>query len=149
MSSRPDRSQSPAAVQTSGPGQRSLLDLLPQLRRVTAQDLEALRAVAAADDHQVVAPTHVAVRRQPDGTETIVGYASIGAIMLVNCWVDSRQVRARESASLLNVVENIAAEKGAQAIALPVAEQSPFYPHIERLGYTPLGWASYNVKVVQ
>lgn len=112
------------------------------LRPITVEDLPALRQAAGEDEHRVVAPTHVIVRG-----ERIVGYVSIGAMCLVNAWVDSRTVVARESVECLREAERLAFEAGAQAVCLPCAVESPFMNYMGKLGYTRLGLSTYNVKL--
>lgn len=116
----------------------------PWVRRVRdEQDQQRLKAVAATDGHQVVAASHV-VEREGE----IVGYASLGRIHLLNVWVHSRAVRARESLALLNLAENLAAEMGQELICVPCAKSSPFYEYMERFGYRNLGQAGFNLKQV-
>lgn len=118
------------------------IDHFPRLKPISSrEELEALERAAAADNHSVLAPTHLVVR----GGD-IVGYASIGGIPILNVWVDSQRVKARESAYLLNAAENVAAATGVRRILLPCSQESPFHPLIEKLGYTRLGVTSLNVK---
>ncbi len=127
---------------TSGPRPNKGDHVRACLRPITLEDLVALRQAAAEDEHRVVAPTHVIVRG-----ERIVGYASIGAMCLVNCWVDSRTVVARESVECLREIERLAFGTGAEAICLPCAVESPFMNYMGKLGYTRLGLSTYNVKL--
>ena len=76
----------------------------------------------------------------------MIGYGSVGSVAMLNVWIDSRKGTARDSLYLLREAEGMMAGLGAKIICLPVAQTSPFLPHVERLGYTPLGWASYNLK---
>lgn len=108
------------------------------------QELAELQAVAAEDRHVVIGATHVA---RKDGR--IVGYASVGGILLLNCWADSRRLRPRESFELLWIVERIAAERGAKEVCLPCSPASPFLPFIGKLGYARLGEATYNIKALK
>lgn len=119
-----------------------ILAKLPQLRPIeSAAVREALAAAAKEDAHSVVGATHVITKRGQ-----IVGYASIGSILMLNTWVHSKKVDARDSLEMLNMCENVAAALGQKTICLPVDLKSPFYPHVERLGYTRLGNASFNLK---
>lgn len=126
------------AAETDG----STLRHFPQVRPIAdVRELEALAAAAKADDHDVLFPTHIA---RKDGE--IVGYASIGALALVNVWAHSQRLRARESLTLLNLVENVAHALGQRTVCMPCAEQSPFRPLLPGLGYKNLGSASFHVK---
>jgi Xaa-Pro aminopeptidase len=117
---------------------------LAQIRPVrSAEELQALEKAAAADDHTVIAATHLITK----GKE-IVGYASIGGLVMVNVWMDSQRLKARESCHLINTIENIAANGGARALCVPCAAHSPFYPLMPGLGYSRLGVSSFNVKTL-
>lgn len=105
------------------------------------EDLERVRAAASSDGHVAVAPTHLVER---DGL--IVGYCSIGAIPVVNAWLHSKIVHPRESMYLLNTAETVAHAMGARRILLPCSPQSPFHPHMARLGYRVLGDATICLK---
>jgi hypothetical protein len=113
------------------------------LRLMQAEDRDALAKAAAEDEHVVVAPTHVI---EKDGK--IVGYASLGMVTVLNTWVHSRHVTARDSVMLLREGEKLLAKTGAKVVCLPVAPNSPFLPFVEKLGYTRLGWAGYNLKQI-
>lgn len=116
---------------------------VPLVTLMQPEELADLTRAAAADGHVVVAPTHLA---RKDGE--IVGYASIGGIMLINTWAHSRKLVARESFGLLFEVERIAAAMGAKEICLPCSADSPFARYIHKLGYAQLGMASYNIKAL-
>lgn len=104
-------------------------------------ELRALIELASGDHHMIFAPTHL-IRRG----EELLGYVSLGGATVLNAWVDSRRVSARESLFALNVVENLAAASGVKRLLLPVAENSPFFPLVGRLGYAALGKATLNWK---
>jgi hypothetical protein len=116
-----------------------------QLRPIRPDELPALKAAAAADLHEIIAPTHVVVKRLA-GDEEIVGYASIGVIHVLNTWVCRGKVTARESVTLLRECETILKAKGAPVACLPVEPNSPFKPFVAKLGYTHFGWSGYNLK---
>lgn len=105
------------------------------------EDIQAVAAAAAADAHQVIAPTDMVLRG-----EQVVGYASIGRVPMVHTWVDSRHVRPRESFMLLNFGESIASRQGHESIIVPCWEGSPFSPLMERMGYSKLGTTTLWVK---
>jgi hypothetical protein len=118
------------------------IDNFPRLRPLTTrEELIALERSATADNHCVIAPTHLVVR----GGD-IVGYASLAGVPMLNVWVDSKLVRARESAYLLNAAENILAGSGHRKVLLPCSTDSRFHPLIEKLGYSRLGTTTLNLK---
>lgn len=121
-------------------------DAMAQLWKVrplgNAETRAELERVAAADNHSVILPTHVVTKQG-----TIAGYASVLPVTLLNVWVDSRTVRARESLELLNFGENLAVNLcGPRPLLTPCAEISPFYGLMEKLGYARLGPTTLHVK---
>ena len=121
--------------QTSG--RATLQPLMP----VRLPDLER---AAAADAHRVIAATHLVEKHGE-----IVGYASVGSVMVLNTWVARGKVTARESFTLLRECEAKLQAMGAEYICLPVSVDSPFRPLVAGLGYTHLGESGYNLKFVK
>lgn len=101
--------------------------LVPLKDNVTAK---RLFEAAAADDHTVIAPTHVMMRG-----EQIIGYLSLGAMPVIQSWFDSKAGHALDSLKMIEMGEAIIASQGAVAYQVAVSESSPFAPHMERLGY--------------
>lgn len=104
-------------------------------------EFDQLVVSAKADDHVVLFPTH-AVWKNGE----IVGYGSINATPMVNVWLDSKRIGPRDSVQLLGVAEALAATQGLKQIIMPCAENSPFFPMMEKLGFKRLGFTSLNVK---
>lgn len=122
----------------------NIIEMPAQAELVEITDLaqlEALKVAAASDGHTAIVPTHVIVKRGE-----IVGYASIGAVPVLNVWVHSQKVVKFESVRLLREGEAMLKERGYRFVILPVAENSPFRPYVQKLGYHTLGNASYNIK---
>lgn len=109
----------------------------------TQEQFEAVKAAAAADNHQVLAPTH-AFRLG----DTIVASASIGSVPTVHLWADSKSMNARRSLCCFRMVETFCQTLGYRAILVPCAENSPFYPFMPKLGFTRLGTSSLNLKAL-
>jgi hypothetical protein len=118
--------------------------LLPLLRPLnTPEQLALLQEVAAQDNHTVVGATHLVWK---DGQ--IAGYGSLGGIPVLNVWLDSRKVHARESLVLLNAAEAILANAGVRGVLMPCAENSPFKPYMQKLGYAELGETVMHIKQI-
>lgn len=107
-------------------------------------EYDALVKAAAADDHMVVWPTHVALK---DGE--IVGYASLGQVALLNIWSSTEKMTARDSFTLLRTLENELAAAGFPAVCAPCATHSPFRPLMSRMGYRFLFESGYFIKALQ
>lgn len=93
----------------------------------------ALQEAAAADQHIVIAPTHLMLKG-----EKIIGYLSLGGLPVVQAWFDSKSPHASDSLKMIETGEAILADKGVHAYAVACAEHSPFTPHLPRLGFRRL-----------
>lgn len=113
----------------------------PVIMPLRAEDVKPLKEVAKADNHTLLFPTHV-IRRSGE----VVGYCSMGGMPILNTWVHSERVRARESAMLLNVAENVMRATGSKAVVTPCSADSPFFPLMEKLGYSRMGQTTLNLK---
>ena len=107
-----------------------------RVRRVHSFEVAELVERAAADDHEVLLPTHVVERAAADEQlddhgrpvkEELVGYLSIGAVPVVNVWMDSKKLKVRDSLTMLGQLEAIMNHSGMDAYFLPCAEKSPYY----------------------
>jgi hypothetical protein len=107
----------------------------------TPAELETLIAVAAEDGHSVVGATHLLTKNGK-----ITGYASLGGIPLMNVWLDSKQMGALDSMLLLRDAEAILADRGHHQYLMPCTVESPFNPHMERLGFKRLGPTMMHLK---
>lgn len=118
--------------------QRAVLVPLRARTPAEAQQLEGrirqLQTQANAEQHPVLAPTHVMMK----GDE-IVGYLSLAGLPMVQAWFDSQHKVASDSLKMIEHGETIFREQGVQAFGLCCAEESPFTPHLERLGFRKLG----------
>lgn len=96
--------------------------------------LKRLQAAAANDQHMVIAPTHLMVRG-----DKIIGYLSLNGLPVVQCWFDRQAGHASDSLKMIEHGETIFREQGVGAYAVACAPESPFTPHMERMGFTKLG----------
>jgi hypothetical protein len=114
-----------------------------QLERIKDGEFETLIELAKKDKHGVYVPTHVVKR---DGK--IHGYMSVGSpgVPVIFAWLNTEEVRPRESFELINMVENHVALNGAFSVAFPVPKDSPFHGNMEALGYTNCGNYDFFVK---
>ena len=103
--------------------------------------VQRLQQAAAADNHMVVAPTHIMMK----GDE-IVGYFSLNGLPTIRAWFDTKNKHAADSLKMIEHGETLVRETGAPLYCIGVAEDSPFLPHMERLGFTKLGTQTVWIK---
>lgn len=96
--------------------------------------LDELRRLAAEDSHMVLQPTHVMVKG-----EQIIGYLSLNGLPTIHAWFDSHHKHALDSIKMIEHGETILRHQGLRTVAVACAEQSPFTPHLARLGFHKLG----------
>ena len=101
-----------------------------QIRRIREDEQEKLVELAAADDHIVLFPTHVVEKNGE-----IVGYLSIGAIPIVNLWMDSKRVKSTDSIAVIGQLDAIMDDSGTPTYYMPCSENSPYHPYMERAGF--------------
>lgn len=112
------------------------LPLLKRARLVAIKDNETARRLfeaAQKDKHTCIAPTHVMVR-----DDQIIGYLSLGGMPVVQAWFDSQSGHALDSLKMIEMGEAIFDTQGVKGFCVAVSEDSPFAPHMERLGFKPL-----------
>lgn len=114
--------------------------LLPWLRAVQTSELPGLALRAKSAGHALIAPTHVF-----DRAGELVGYASLAGIPLLLPWV-GKSMTARDSVYLLNLMENLLAERGASEVLIPVEDGSPFRPYMAGFGYQDYGPCRVHIK---
>lgn len=118
------------------------------MRPIRDCEREKLAALAHSDNHALIAPTHVFVKNGE-----LIGYASVGSVPLILPWFDTRRCKAVDSLYFINQLENLTANampsNGQNLICVPVVENSPFTPHISRLGYVEAGMARIVFKEVR
>jgi hypothetical protein len=112
-----------------------------EFRPVNESDLRELHAAASRDNHGVLAPTHCILKNGE-----IVGYLSVGGIPLVNLWLDSQQVKARDTLEVMAKGEDMAREMGWEHYITPCDPKSPLYRFVSKLGYQVLGSATFLLK---
>lgn len=115
----------------------------PEEQATMTQRMVELNDHAAMDNHITLAPTHLVMKG-----ERVVGYASMGGLPTLNVWMDSQRTHAMDSVRMLEHAEVALREKGVRHFLMPCAENSPFAPHMERLGFRRLGPTVLYIKEV-
>lgn len=117
-----------------------------QLLPVHLDQLPAVAAAAAADNHVLIHPTHVVLRGTPrGGPPEIVGYASLGSVRMMFAWLDSKKLTGPESFRAWRMAREEMAKR-AGPVALPCTFDSPLLPFCERMGYKGIFDARVHLK---
>lgn len=116
------------------------------MRRATPADVEPVKAAAHADNHEVIALSHVMTK----GGE-MIGAGSLAQVPLVLPWFDTQKCKARDTMYFINQAENMIAEllPNVEMFCVPFAEKSPFVPHIEQIGFVNAGKFYLTFKKVR
>lgn len=118
------------------------------LRPLRGRDLEELARLAQADNHELIAPSHVFIK---DGE--MIGCASMATVPLVLPWFHTARCQAADSLYMINQMENLMANllplNGGDLVCVPFVKGSPFEPYIERLGYVNAGEVNIAFKKVR
>lgn len=101
-----------------------------KIRPITNIEIEQISEKALADNHGVIAPSHIVEH----GTE-LGGCLSVGTIPLVLTWLNTANMRPLQSAEVFRQVERSLRFNGCRYVAYSCPRQSPFYDLAERAGY--------------
>lgn len=108
--------------------------MIPEVHKIKSGELELIAKAAQADDHYLIAPTHVVKK----GGE-IVGYWSVSGIPHVHLWHDSQKVTPRDSCILRNMMDTKISDLGYATYIMYCEDKSPYMPHVEKLGFHTIG----------
>lgn len=125
----------------SDPNELTLFEKQIRVRPFDHGDLTNLIKAAAADNHEIVRPTHVVEKNGE-----MVGYLSLGGLPTCLVWMDTKKTNVKDSLNLLNCFENVVSALGHQSFILPCSETSPYRPLIEKAGYANAGSFTLFVK---
>jgi hypothetical protein len=118
------------------------LDGFPVLRPLKdADELKHLQAVAARDNHLVLAPTFVV---EKEGR--IVGYIGLNSLPLFQGWFDTNRMGPRDSLTIFNAVENFCRMQGMKQLGLLLPLTSPFTGRTKELGYEHISTVGLELK---
>jgi len=106
----------------------------PILVPIAPQEMPAILALAEADGHRLLMPSHAVMR----DTE-VIGAFSICSIPYVATWMHTKRAEAGDSMAALASLNDGLRFTGRKAYVLPCSESSPFFPHMARLGFDRLG----------
>lgn len=97
-------------------------------------EMAELLEAAGKDKHEVVFPSHLVKK---DGKT--IGYVGVFSMPVLMWWLDSKEGKARDTLELLAQIEDFARSKNVKRYATICSEDSPYFPHMERLGFSKLG----------
>lgn len=97
-------------------------------------ELQELILAASEDHHDVIFPSHT-FRKNNE----LIGYAGIFSTPVLMWWMDSKKGKARDTLEMLKEVENLARAKQVKRYVTICSENSPYFKHMNRLGYSKLG----------
>lgn len=104
-----------------------------QIRRIRDNEISELLERAADDNHVVLAPTHVVEK-----AGEIVGYLSVGAVPIVNVWMDSRRMGPADSVRVLSQLDAVMDYAGQPTYFMPCSQESPFHSVMDKIGFEHL-----------
>ena len=116
-----------------------MIDLVDMRPFRTAAELEAVRDMAKADEHELVFPSFVLTK----GSFPI-GY--VGVTPAVMIWIDRSKAKARDSIQAMQLWESHLKCTGNRGMLLPATDQSELLPFLPKLGYLTLGKLNLFVK---
>lgn len=119
-----------------------LIEKFPVVRPVRdAADFARLEAEALRDNHYVFQPSHVVEK----GGE-VAGYLGICSLPLLRVWLHTERMKARDTAMVMAIAENLMRANGVQMAAGMIARNSKLFGHLPRLGWTPVAETFLAVK---
>jgi len=121
--------------------ERPVLVPLRALPTPPAKTAAAIQTAARADNHEAIAPTHAMLKG-----DKIIGYLSVNGMPNVHAWFDTKNPHVMDSLKMIEMGELVLRENGITAYSLLCAEESPFAPHLERLGFVKLGTTVLYIK---
>lgn len=98
---------------------------------LTIDQLSAVTAVMAQDDHNCYRPSHIL----RDDTGQIVGAFSTHSAPVLYFWMDSRRRSPVGAARAYKLAEEAMRLLGHEHIILPIQVTSPFYSHVADMGF--------------
>src|SRR6185312_10504772 len=96
----------------------------------TQEEFAALAEAAREDGHALALPTDVMWK---NGER--VGTFSVQLTPVISAWFSTKKMLARDSMMAINTIEQVMYRTGARGVYFPVKKSSPFYPHMEAMGF--------------
>jgi hypothetical protein len=108
----------------------------------TAEELDQVIREARANEHVVLAPTHVV---------TCLGEVrgALSFVPSVLVWMHTQRNKARDSLEVKQFVENHLGSNGVNFFCLPCSVKSPYHPLLPKAGYVDVGEFTLFMKGLQ
>jgi hypothetical protein len=100
------------------------------LQRILPPQVENIAELAKVEDHGVLEPTHIVYN-----DTAVAGCLSVGSIPMMLAWIGKAN-SAFDSKKIVDTVENSLRFSGCRYLAIPCGPLSPFFPLMEKAGYT-------------
>jgi hypothetical protein len=108
--------------------------MLPEIRKIkNKEEFESVRKAASEDNDCMQFPTHVVLKNNE-----IAGGICLGGIPFVMFWNHTKKINARDSMMITNNISSILDNTGIQNYFTACNSHSPYYGHMEKLGYKPV-----------
>jgi len=100
----------------------------------TEQQYHAAVEAARADGHRLITPSHLVLQNNE-----IIGAGSLGNAPVLSVWTHTKKVSALQSMKLWRNAKLTLAQAGHKQCIMPCSKNSPYYPHMNKFGFSPIG----------
>tara|TARA_Y100001938_G_C8096222_1_gene438347 strand:- start:4532 stop:4909 length:378 start_codon:yes stop_codon:yes gene_type:complete len=109
-----------------------------EIRKIkTKEELDYASKVASKDSgHNIPYPTHILYNKDGD----VVGLWSLANVPLVLVWHHTQKIKKTDSIYLVETYAALMDEKGYKDFFIACDKDSPYYKHMDKLGYESLNW---------
>ena len=110
-----------------------ILDHFIQLKPFSGNPDEyaQLAELTRKENHSMIQPTNTIWKNGQ-----IVGCFGVSVVPIVSTFFSTQHMQARDSVQAINTMEQILFHTGAKGIFVPLNINAPFYPLLEKMGYT-------------
>lgn len=119
----------------------AIQDYTPQIKRANAESaMAALEASRREGSDLPALPSHVLM-----ANGEYIGYWAMNTVPFVLAW-HRKDMNVRQTIAAFNAVDAIMSDRGTPVYMVPLAEDSPYCPLMEKLGFSEVGSAKIYIK---
>lgn len=118
-----------------------ILDKIARIRPATPEDVGQIEKAAKEDGCGLLYPTHVVQKNKK-----VAGFISLGVVPMVGLWLDSKEIKARDTVNVCSFIDDAMAHRNVLTYAIPLHYGSKFTQHLSELGCIPVGQHSLFFK---